>query len=353
MNSLSDLLSFGPDGGSRLPPSSAYVAVTDTLAASGTFVPIYLARTMLLTAARATQHSTGATERVRDSPAVLWLGCDASGESHVRTLLRKAGVNAQAQSRLRFIDAAEVCLSCASSRTKEGLQSLLDLVPSSLPEPDATGSSKLANHAPAKTLVIVDDLSALSWICPSPSLGAGNDAAHLLSRWVRALRILAEKHSAALCTLQHASSTSLYADTSAQDAGDEALLQHLLASLDPDVWIEIRGLRSGRARDCDGEILIRPLTRPQLGLTESRQSSTSSSLHARGTSIHASFALPNLALPPRPLLFRVGAGSDPSSRWHASGSSVAGEAASKNGITQVDDWKGVQLWARGMMRGFL
>ncbi|CAD6915910.1 unnamed protein product [Tilletia controversa] len=330
MNSLSSLLSFGSDASSPLPPVSAYIAVTDTLASSGSFIPISLARTMLLTASRGSSSAgmmgtASSSSSVEDeSPGmVVWVGCDGSGEVHWRTLLRKAGINAQAQTRLKYIDTAEILL----HSNETGLKELLEAVRSSLGS-NVTQPADTRSVLPARALVVVDDITTLAWSLAS-------DAAKIadrLSRWIRALRIVIEENGAALCTLQHASATSLYADVNAQDTTDDDLLRHLVTSAGPDMWVEIRGLRSGRAKDCDGEIVIRPMLRPQLGLTLSRQGGT-------GTRHELSaFALPNLPIPPRPFLFRVGA--DPTARLVASGSSRVG---------QVEDWKGVQLWARGMM----
>ncbi|KAE8245252.1 hypothetical protein A4X13_0g6016 [Tilletia indica] len=333
MNSLSSLLSFGTDSSSQLPPVSTYVAVTDTLASSGSFIPISLARTMLLASTRSSNgigldpgEGSGTRSSAEETPAVVvWLGCDGSGEAHWRTLLRKAGVNAQAQTRLKYIDAVEFLL--ASNET--GLKDLLEATRSALQSNTTRASTQ--SVGPARALVVVDNLSTMAWSLPI----APSKVTHQLSRWIRALRAVVEENDAALCTVQHASATSLYADANAQDSTDDDLLRHLLSSAEPDVWVEIRGLRSGRAKDCDGEIVIRPLLRPQLSLAHSRQGGN------EGQALSA-FALPNLSVPPRAFLFRIGL--DPTARLAASSSSRVG---------QVEDWKGIQLWARGMMQGSL
>ncbi|KAE8261349.1 hypothetical protein A4X03_0g3331, partial [Tilletia caries] len=212
-----------------------------------------------------------------------------------------------------------------------GLKELLGAVQSALGS-NAAQTIDTRRAVPARALVVVDDLSTLSWSIS----GGTEETADQLSRWIRALRIVVEQNNAALCTLQHASATSLYADVNAQDATDESLLRHLLTSTEPDVWVEIRGLRSGRAKDCDGEIVIRPMLCPQLALTLSRQGGGGGGGEERQS--FSAFALPNLPLPPRPFLFRVGV--DPSARLAVSDSSRVG---------RVENWKGVQLWARGMM----
>ncbi|KAK0539045.1 hypothetical protein OC834_000203 [Tilletia horrida] len=355
MNSLSSLLSFGPEGSSSsIPPVSAYVAVTDTLASSGSFLAIYLARTMILTAMRRTQEQ----RQGQIPPAVVWVGCEGSGEAHWRTLLRKAGVNAHAQARLKYLDAAEILL---NSSTSSGLKDALSSIRSALSSPSADGPSR---SGPARTLVVIDDLSALLWTLPSEG---PSSSAHVLSRWLRALRLAVEEHGAALCTLQHASATALYADTNSQDTTDDALLRIVLGSAEPDVWVEVRGLRSGRARDCDGEIIIRPLVRPQLALLAARKTregdKTGSGPLINLTTAEAeddeddlsAFALPHLSMPPRPLLFRVGADAAGRIAGGGEGGAAGGGpgAAGQPGQGLVEEWRGVQLWARGMMRGFL
>ncbi|KAE8202493.1 hypothetical protein CF335_g3398, partial [Tilletia laevis] len=237
------------------------------------------------------------------------------------------GVNAQAQTRLKCIDAADFLFTADEA----GLKELLGAVQSALGS-NAAQTIDTRRAVPARALVVVDDLSTLSWSIS----GGTEETADQLSRWIRALRIVVEQNNAALCTLQHASATSLYADVNAQDATDESLLRHLLTSTEPDVWVEIRGLRSGRAKDCDGEIVIRPMLCPQLALTLSRQGGGGGGGEERQS--FSAFALPNLPLPPRPFLFRVGV--DPSARLAVSDSSRVG---------RVENWKGVQLWARGMM----
>ncbi|KAK0537121.1 hypothetical protein OC842_001734 [Tilletia horrida] len=340
MNSLSSLLSFGPEGSSSsIPPVSAYVAVTDTLASSGSFLAIYLARTMILTAMRRTQEQ----RQGQIPPAVVWVGCEGSGEAHWRTLLRKAGVNAHAQARLKYLDAAEILL---NSSTSSGLKDALSSIRSALSSPSADGPSR---DGPARTLVVIDDLSALLWTLPSEG---PSSSAH---------------HGAALCTLQHGSATALYADTNSQDTADDALLRLVLGSAEPDVWVEVRGLRSGRARDCDGEIIIRPLVRPQLALLAARNTcegdKTGSGPLINLTTAEAeddeddlsAFALPHLSMPPRPLLFRVGADAAGRIAGGGEGGAAGGGpgAAGQPGQGLVEEWRGVQLWARGMMRGFL
>ncbi|CAD6961368.1 unnamed protein product [Tilletia caries] len=152
MNSLSSLLSFESYASSPFLPASAYIAVSDTLASSGSFIPISLARTALLNAARAD-----------------------------------------------FLFTAD----------EAGLKELLGAVQSALGS-NAAQTIDTRRAVPARALVVVDDLSTLSWSIS----GGTEETADQLSRWIRALRIVVEQNNAALCTLQHASATSLYADRS-------------------------------------------------------------------------------------------------------------------------------------------
>ncbi|KAK0553285.1 hypothetical protein OC845_001285 [Tilletia horrida] len=218
MTSLSNLLSFGPGGGSALPPSSAYIAVTDTLASSGAFVAVNLARTLLLTAAkvrdaetRITTSTSTTTQAPSTIPVVIWLGCEGSGESHWRTLLRKAvsirnvakefqawdkndakhssamqGVNANAQQGLHFIDAASIVL---GSKDSSGLKLILEAVKVALAQNPGQPATTVPSNA--GVAVIIDDLTALSWIL-APGSG---DPAFQLSRWLRAIRLLLEQVS--------------------------------------------------------------------------------------------------------------------------------------------------------------
>ncbi|KAK0570284.1 hypothetical protein OC861_000027 [Tilletia horrida] len=365
MTSLSNLLSFGPGGGSALPPSSAYIAVTDTLASSGAFVAVNLARTLLLTAAkvrdaetRITTSTSTTTQAPSTIPVVIWLGCEGSGESHWRTLLRKAvsirnvakefqawdkndakhssamqGVNANAQQGLHFIDAASIVL---GSKDSSGLKLILEAVKVALAQNPGQPATTVPSNA--GVAVIIDDLTALSWIL-APGSG---DPAFQLSRWLRAIRLLLEQKHGALCTIQHSSATDVYSDSTAHDTVDDALLRLVLTTAEPDVWVEIRGLRSGRAKDCDGELVIRPLLRPQLASLPGAGESLDD---AQDHVVSSAFSLPNVSIPPRPLLFRLG--PDPTSRISET------MASSYGGSQRVDDWRGVQLWPRGMMRGFL
>ncbi|CAD6891367.1 unnamed protein product [Tilletia caries] len=233
MNSLSSLLSFESYASSPFLPASAYIAVSDTLASSGSFIPISLARTALLNAARGSSSiGTGcpstSTSANESAVAVVWVGCCGSGEVHWKTLLRKAVSLSisNAHPSQRCIDAADFLFTADEA----GLKELLGAVQSALGS-NAAQTIDTRRAVPARALVVVDDLSTLSWSIS----GGTEETADQLSRWIRALRIVVEQNNAALCTLQHASATSLYADVNAQDATDESLLRHLLTSTEPDV----------------------------------------------------------------------------------------------------------------------
>ncbi len=64
-----------------------------------------------------------------------------------------------------------------------------------------------------------------------------------------------------MITLMHSDATSS-SKNGASDPVDNSLFNNLLQRAD--VWIEVKELASGRARDCDGEITVHPLVRPSL-----------------------------------------------------------------------------------------
>lgn len=65
-------------------------------------------------------------------------------------------------------------------------------------------------------------------------------------------RPLCSQHSAVLITSMHADASSATATGGANDTTDEILLRALART--SDLWIEVRELSSGRARDCSGEV---------------------------------------------------------------------------------------------------
>jgi hypothetical protein len=119
------------------------------------------------------------------------------------------------------------------------LAALLDTVNDALRPSDASGT--------AGALVIIDDLSALSW-CFSNVIP-----------WVTSLRAICAKKHAALVSLFHADATSAVTQGMALDATDEDLFRSLLYTAD--LWVSVKQLASGRAADCDGEIAVHQLAR--------------------------------------------------------------------------------------------
>lgn len=136
----------------------------------------------------------------------------------------------------------------------------------------------------------------------------------------------------------HADATSC-SKTGASDPTDESLLASLLQKAD--VWVEIKELSSGRARDCDGEITIHPLVRPSLARTlpASNQTHASQQGQARGVPPLQAFAV-ETPCPSRSkaVLYRI---------------APDGQSAALGGGSVGSNTGRVQVWARGTGRGFL
>lgn len=96
------------------------------------------------------------------------------------------GVNANVQQGLYFIDAASIILGKEDS---SGLKLVLEAVNTALAQNTAEPAMSLLSHA--RAVIIIDDLTALSWILPP---GSG-DPAYQTSRWLRALRLILEQVS--------------------------------------------------------------------------------------------------------------------------------------------------------------
>lgn len=109
--------------------------------------------------------------------------------------------------------------------------------------------------AGARTLLIVDDLSALSWsLEPKESPDVSSDAylvARVMGRWVTALRSLCFRNLGSMVALQHQTATLAFDEISAQ------LFNRLVRCAD--WWIEVKELGSGRAMGCSGEISVHQL----------------------------------------------------------------------------------------------
>ncbi|PWN23226.1 hypothetical protein BCV69DRAFT_112523 [Microstroma glucosiphilum] len=245
---LTSLLSF-PSSSSAplLPPTGTQVLVTDTLACPAAVLLVHFARSALL-------ESTAAPT------PVIWLGCDGQGLPHWSSICRKVGLNLQmmmSKGLFTYIDATEVVcqedeefsgdspLKRLYSTLKQQLERVTQLAP---PRVSTVANGAHAASSSPKAVVIVDDISSLAWTLPSlPSMHEVNAAARSAGRWAVALRTLCSNHSASLITLQHSRADSL----------STQLFARLFRS--SSLWIEVKELSSGRARDCTGEIAVHPL----------------------------------------------------------------------------------------------
>lgn len=104
-----------------------------------------------------------------------------------------------------------------------------------------------------QTTVIFDDISALLWSIRTPSelTPDVDEPARQTGRGITALSRLTAKLSASLVVLQH-QSPDLYLDRSSAQ-----LFNRLVRSAH--LWIQVKELLSGKARDCSGEISVHPL----------------------------------------------------------------------------------------------
>lgn len=136
----------------------------------------------------------------------------------------------------------------------------------------------------------------------------------------------------------HADATSC-SKNGASDPVDESLVHALLQKAD--VWVEVKELASGRARDCDGEITVHPLVRPALARTlpSLRPSSQDVQPHSRDIPPLQAFAIetpcPNRS---KAVLYRI---------------APDGQSAALGGASVGSNTGRVQVWARGTGRGFL
>lgn len=140
------------------------------------------------------------------------------------------------------------------------------------------------------------------------------------------------QNNSCLVTLQHADATSV-GKSGSSDQLDDTLYRSLLRTAD--VWVEVKELSSGRARDCDGEIIVHPLVRPSLALSSTTDGQSESG--SEPSTPLAAFAI-ETPCPSRDkaMLYRIA--SD------AQTASATGIGASTGRV---------QVWARGTGRGFL
>lgn len=102
-------------------------------------------------------------------------------------------------------------------------------------------------------LIIIDDVSALLWSihCDSGIDPTVSASAHSVGRWVTALRRSSSLSTASLVLLQR-SEPDLNLDSDSSQ-----LFRRLLRS--SHLWLQVKELSSGSARDCSGEISVHPL----------------------------------------------------------------------------------------------
>lgn len=373
MPNLDSILCFpsndaGPSsGGERtpIPPRSSHVLVSDTTDAPALFVLIHFLRASH--AVNKLHRSTAASDRKgkgRAHTKVIWLGCNSDGIVHLSNVARKSGVHLDEEMRngaFCYIDANGVAIGAADhgveqrtaamsihqqeegkSRVEQALQELYGRVSRELAEADTkdrVGEAKTHDWA-SKSVIMIDDLTALAWVLdPIDSFGQPVDVSKQLINWVIALASLAARKNASLVTLMHADATSC-SKAGASDPTDESLLAFFLQKAD--VWIEVKELASGRARDCDGEITVHPLVRPSLARTlpsSNPSFAPQQQDQARGVPPLQAFAVetpcPSRA---KAVLYRIA----PDGQSAALG---RGNVGSNTGR--------VQIWARGTGRGFL
>lgn len=175
--------------------------------------------------------------------------------AHAATLLSssifQAGANLSQLANVglfHFIDAAELI---TDSDGESGLRKLYSDVEAKLQDCQAASSS--ASSSSASALIIIDDLTALAWALQTEQedKSSVSCAARSISRWTIALRNLCSQHSASLVYRQHASINLALDDLSSQ------LFNRLRRS--SSLWVEIKELSSGKAKDCSGEIAVHPL----------------------------------------------------------------------------------------------
>lgn len=356
MPNLDNLLSFAPasSGSSQrtpIPPISSHVLVTDTLDSPASFVLFHFLRAAH--AANKTTRSAAANGKTRERDVrIIWLGCNADGISHLRNVARKSGVQIDVEAQKNAFTCINVNdIARSSSEASEAhflsldlsntsgtpllLKMLYDKVKIEL-ENDSQAITDNVQSWTSDTLIIVDDLSSLSWsLDASDSSGQRIDVAAEISRWIQALSSLALKQRASLITLCHTDATSV-GKHFASDSVDESILRSLLRTAD--VWIEVKELVSGRARDCDGEITVHALVRPSLARNAvALPSGTPLSPHDPPplTAFKIETPCPSRS---KAVLYRIA----PDGQGAALGASGAGSTSGR-----------VHVWARGTGRGFL
>ncbi|SNX81477.1 uncharacterized protein MEPE_00182 [Melanopsichium pennsylvanicum] len=369
MPNLDNLISFPIKGAGQssraewtpIPPSSSHILVTDTTDSPALFV-----LTHFLRASHEINKKHRAAAAVRPKgklkahTKVIWLGCNSDGFVHLKNVARKSGVHLDEELRdeaFCYIDLNEQVLNASapdeiaddlialrlqdapSGTAQQALIRFLAKVSEQLSNTSSAIQGAIEFDWTSSKIVIVDDLTALAWTLDSvDSFGQPIDVARQLDNWLVALTSLAAKNQASVVTLMHADATSS-SKNGASDPTDESLFNSLLHKAD--VWIEVKELGSGRARDCDGEITVHPLVRPSLARALSPASKTSPQRQplSHDTPPLQAFAI-ETPCPKRSkaVLYRI---------------APDGQSAALGGASIGSNTGRVQIWARGTGRGFL
>ncbi|SPO19809.1 uncharacterized protein UTRI_00202_B [Ustilago trichophora] len=366
MPNLDTLLSFpthgaGPSTAAErtpIPPRSSHILVTDTTDSPALFVLAHFLRASHAINRARRSSVLDRKGKSRAHTKVIWLGCNSDGIVHLKNVARKSGVHLDEETRdgaFCYVDANAEVLSLeegeggiadsmatmrvhdGQSRAEQSLHTLYKKVAEELANAGTSDSAGTKSvDWTSRNLIVVDDLTALAWtLDPSDSFGQPVHVARQLNEWLGALTSLAAKNQASVITLMHADATSC-SKTGASDPVDESLLTSLLQKAD--VWVEVKELASGRARDCDGEITVHPLVRPSLARAPSAPTRYQHSTSRDIPPLQA-FAIdtpcPNRS---KAVLYRI---------------APDGQSAALGGASVGSNTGRVQVWARGTGRGFL
>ncbi|KAF6766785.1 hypothetical protein PSEUBRA_000179 [Kalmanozyma brasiliensis GHG001] len=362
MPNLGTLLSFPSNNGAGpsstkqrtpIPPCSSHILVTDTIDSPALFVLVHFLRAanVINKASRSTLPPAIADRKGKRKAhtKVIWLGCNSDGLVHLKNITRKSAVHLDEEIRdgaFCWIDssAAEESLAGgvaamnvqeAGSAAEQALRKLYVRIAEQLQ--DAAPTEDQEADWTSRSLVVIDDLTALAWsLDPHDPSGQPIDVARLLTTWLSSVTSLATKYHASVITLMHSDATSS-SKNGASDPVDECLFNNVLQRAD--VWVEVKELASGRARDCDGEITVHPLVRPSLARALPASNRAPPAKGPTATPPLQAFAIetpcPNRA---KAMLYRI---------------APDGQSAALGGASVGSNTGRVQVWARGTGRGFL
>ncbi|GAC73401.1 hypothetical protein PANT_9c00099 [Moesziomyces antarcticus T-34] len=362
MPNLDSLLSFPtPGAGSSsgptrtpIPPRSSHILVTDTTDAPALFVLMHFLRASHAhnKTLRLGTDAANSKGKAKARTKLIWLGCTSEGVVHLKNVARKSGVHLDeetAQGTFKFIDAAAevydapgiessaaaLSLQGDTSRAHKAFKRIYDQVARELSSA-SDGDNQLSQSGWAsRNIIVVDDLTALAWGADSiDTRGYPANVGQQASQWLGALTALATKNDASVVTLMHADATSC-SKHGASDPVDECLLSSLLQTAD--VWVEVKELASGRARDCDGEITVHPLVRPSLAQTLA-SSASHAEQHREVPPLQAFAVETPCPTRAKAVLYRI---------------APDGQSAALGGATTGSNTGRVQVWPRGTGRGFL